>query len=224
VNCGAAAAPQQIVVTNTGSASYRITDVTANHAGYYVLDYLTVPITVAPAESATITITPNAIPGTVDSVPDYATYSGTLVITTDAINDTPHTVDLTMGAKGVIITNELWPTEWSFGTANFGATRKLNINIVNTGNASAVAVLQDMIYAGDKVFSLVPGQTIPPAKTSNIVARFQPTDYDLTYTASARLVINPANDEVFCQPLPAGWSSATHNIHMQGMSASSPPP
>jgi hypothetical protein len=218
VNCGATAAPQQIVVTNPGSASYRITDVTANHASYYVLDYSPVPITVAPAGSATITITPNAIPGTVDSVPDHATYDGTLVITTDAINDTPHAVDLTMGAKGVIITNELWPTEWSFGTANVGAARKLNVNIVNTGNTAAVAVLQDMI--GDQVFSLV-GQTILPAQTSNIVARFQPAELDLTYTASARLVINPANAQVFCQPLPAGWNSTTRNVHMQGMSASS---
>jgi hypothetical protein len=221
VNCGATAAPQQIVVTNPGSASYRITDVTANHASYYVLDYSPVPITVAPAGSATITITPNAIPGTVDSVPDHATYDGTLVIATDAINDTPHTVDLTMGAKGVIITNELWPTEWSFGTANVGATRKLNVNIVNTGNTSAVAVLQDMIYAGAQVFSLVPGQTIVPAQTSNIVAGFQPAENDLTYTASAKLVINPANGQVFCQPLPVGWNSTSRNIHMQGMSASS---
>jgi hypothetical protein len=222
VNCGAAAAPQQIVVTNPGSASYRITDVTANHASYYVLDYSPVPITVAPAGSATITIIPNGIPETVDSVPDYATYDGTLVITTDAINDTSHTVDLTMGAKGVIITNDLWLTEWSFPTTNVGATRKLDIDIVNAGNALAMPVLQDMIYAGDQVFSLVPGQTIPPAQTSNIVARFQPRDFDLTYTASANLVINPANGQVFCQPLPAGWNSTTRNIHMQGMSASSP--
>jgi hypothetical protein len=222
VNCGAIAAPQHIVVTNPGSASYRITDVTANHASYYVLDYSPVPITVAPAGSATITITPTAIPGTVDSVPDHATYDGTLVITTDAINDTPHTVHLTMGAQGVIITNELWPTEWSFGTANVGATRKLNVNIVNTGNASAVAVLQDMIYAGNPVFSLVPSQTILPTVTSNIVASFQPTDYDLTYTASAKLVINPTSGQVFCQPLPAGWNGTTPNVHMQGMSASHP--
>jgi hypothetical protein len=98
----------------------------------------------------------------------------------------------------------------------------LNVNIVNTGNASAVAVLQDMIYAGNPVFSLVPSQTILPTLTSNIVALFQPMEYDLTYTASARLVINPANNQVFCQPLPAGWNSTTPNVHMQGMSASHP--
>jgi hypothetical protein len=221
VNCGSAAAAQQITVTNPGSASFQITSVTSANPTHYVLDYATLPITVAAQGSAVITVTPNGIPTVVAAVPDHASYDGSLVITTDAINDTPHSVDLTMGAQGVIITNDLWPTDWTFGTANVGATRKLNISIVNAGNVSAQAALVDTIFAGDQVFSLVPSQTIDPG-TSNLVARFQPTALDLTYTASARLVITPATNQVFCAALPVGWNSSTRNIHMQGMSASSP--
>jgi hypothetical protein len=221
VNCGSAAAAQQITVTNPGSASFQITDISSTNPTHYGVDYGTLPITVAAQGSAIITVTPADIPPVVTAVPDHPTYDGILVITTDAINDSPHSVALIMGAQGIIITNELWPTEWSFGTANVGATRKLNISIVNAGNASAQPSLVDPIYAGDQVFSLVPSQTIDPG-TSNIVARFQPTALDLTYTAAARLVITPATGQVFCAPLPAGWNSSTRNIHMQGMSASSP--
>jgi hypothetical protein len=233
VNCGAVADPRQITLTNPGSAPYKMTNVTFDNAGYYAVDYPTLPVTIAPAASATVTLTPKGIPTTVSSVPDHATYDGALVITTDAVNDNPHSVSLTMGAQGVIITNELWPTEWNFGTANVGAVRKLYVPIVNVGNAPAQASLQSLIVgaAQGSVFRLAnpstisPGFDAPPLTTpvtSNIVALFQPNDSDLTFTASGKLVISVATDQAFCQPLPAGWNSVTRNIHLQGQSASSP--
>jgi hypothetical protein len=233
VNCGAIAAPQQITLTNPGSAPYNMTHVTLDNTSYYTLDYPSPPATVAPGGSVTVTVTPTAIPSTVASVPDHATYDGTLTITTDAVNDNPHHVSLTMGAQGVIITNELWPTEWDFGTATAGAIRKLYVPIVNAGNAPALASLQDLIIAPGQgsVFRLsnqtniLPGTDAPPLTvpvTSNIVAIFQPNDSDLTFTATGNLVISVASDQAFCQPLPAGWNSTTRNIHLQGQSASSP--
>ncbi len=233
VNCGASAAPQQITLTNPGSAPYDITNVTLTNTNYYTLDYPNLPAAVAPDSSVEITVTPVAIPPAVAQVPNHALFDGSLTITTDAVNDSPHQVSLTMGAQGVIITNELWPTEWSFGTATTGAIRKLYVPIVNAGNAPAQASLQNLIIAPGQgsVFRLsnqtniLPGTDAPPLTvpvTSNIVAIFQPNDSDLTFTATGNLVISVASDQAFCQPLPAGWNSTTRNIHLQGQSASSP--
>jgi hypothetical protein len=224
VNCGATAEAQQITLTNPGSAPYHITNIALGNSDYYVLDHPTLPATVAANDSAVITVSPTALPSTTDTVPDHARYDGSLVITTDAINDSPHTVDLLLGARGVIITNELWPTDWSFGTAAVGSTRKLYVPIVNVGNAPATASLQGIIIGPGQsgVFSLANPSTVPAGQTSNIVALFQPNDADLTFTGTANLVISVASDQVFCQPLPSGWNSTGHNIHMQGLSASSP--
>jgi hypothetical protein len=233
VNCGAIAAPQQITLTNPGSASYNMTNVTLTNTDYYTLDYPSPPAAVAPGNSVKLTVTPVAIPPTVAQVPNHAMFDGKLTITTDAVNDSPHQVGLTMGAQGVIITNELWPTEWNFGTATAGAIRKLYVPIVNAGNAPALASLQNLIIAPGQgsVFRLsnqtniLPGTDSPPLTipvTSNIVAIFQPNDSDLTFTATGNLVISVASDQAFCQPLPAGWNSTTRNIHLQGQSASSP--
>lgn len=224
VNCGATAEAQQITLTNPGSAAYHITNIALGNSTYYLIDHPTLPATVEANGSAVITVSPKAIPSTTDTVPDHASYDGSLVITTDAVNDSPHPVDLLLGARGVIITNELWPTDWSFGTAAVGSTRKLYVPIVNAGNAPASAALQGIIIGPGQsgVFSLANPSTVPAGQTSNIVALFQPNDADLTFTGTANLVLSVASDQVFCKPLPSGWNSTSHNIHMQGLSASSP--
>ena len=228
VNCGASAAGQQIVVTNPGSASYEITAVALTNDTYYVLDYPTLPKTVAAGGSATITVAPNAIPSTVASVPDHTTYDGSLRITTNAIDDVPHDVSLLMGARGVIITNALWPTSWNFGTTSVGTNRKINIQAINAGNASATASLANIYPSNTSVFSLF-SAGVGSSQTSNVVAEFQPTDAGTVYNAKANLVITPEADRVFCQPLPAGWNSTgtatseNQNIVLYGISESAPP-
>ena len=222
VNCGATGLQRQITVTNSGTADCQITNIVLANSTYYTVDYPTLPKALGPGGSAVITVTPNAVPATVTVVPDHARYDGSLTITTDAIGDSPHTVDLLMGAQGAIITNQPSTTDWNFGTANSLETRKLYVPVVNTGNVPVTAALQDIIIATPQiaVFSLASPSTLAAGQTSNIVAVFQPNEAGSTFTATADLMLSVASNTVFCQPLPAGWNSTTHNIHMQGQSAS----
>jgi hypothetical protein len=224
VNCGASALQKQITVTNSGTAAGQITSIEVDNPTYYAVDYPTLPKALAPGGSALITVTPNAIPATVPRVPDLDTYSGSLTITTDAIGDHPHQVALRMGAEGAIISNPPWPTDWSFGTTRGLEILKLYVPVVNDGNVPASATLEGIIVAQEQhdVFSLANQSTLQAGQTSNIVAQFQPNDTGLTFTATANLLLSVPTGKVFCQPLPAGWNSTAHNIHMQGQSASTP--
>jgi hypothetical protein len=222
VNCGATAPPQQITITNPGSATSQVTDIALVNSTYYAVDYPTLPKTLPPGGSMVVTVTPNGIPATVTAVPDHARYDGQLTITTDVVGDSPHQVGLRMGAQGAIITNALWPTEWNFGTAPLSEVRNLNVAVKNTGNVPVTATLDDIIIASqDPIFNLHNDQPVLPAgQTSNIVVEFHPTQAGVTYTATANLLLSVPTNTVFCQPLPEGWNNTSHNVHMQGTSVS----
>jgi len=224
VNCGATGLQQQITVTNSGAADYQVTGITLENTTYFAVDHAELPKTLAEGDSMVVTVTPSAIPQTLTAVPDHAQFDGKLTITTDLLGDVPHEVALLMGARGAIITNSPWPTDWSFGIAPLGESRKLYVPVINTGNVPVTAALVDVIVAPAQagVFSLDSPATLGASQTSNIVALFQPNEAASTFTATANLALSVASDRVFCQPLPSGWNSTTHNIHMQGQSASAP--
>jgi len=221
VNCGATGLQKQITITNAGHAAYQVTNITLVNSTYYAVDYPTLPRSLAPDGSMVITVTPSAIPATVNLVPDHSKYDGRLSVTTNILGDAAHDVELLMGAEGAIITSELSPTDWNFLTpATTGQTLKLYIPVMNTGNVTVTPELQNMLSAKAGVFALatqtdLPGGTDP----SNITVLFHPTEAGTTYTATASLALTVPTGEVFCQPLPAGWNSTSRNIHMQGQSA-----
>lgn len=223
VDCGKTALKQQITVTNSGAASYQVTDIVLANSTYYAVEHPELPKALTAGGSMVITVTPSAIPETLGAVPDHARFDGRLTITTDLLGDVPHEVALLMGARGAIITNSPWPTDWNFGTAPFPGSRKLYIPVINAGNVPVSAALQDVIVAPAQagVFYLESPSTLAANQTSNIVAMFLPNEAGSTFTATANLMLSPV-DSVFCQPLPSGWNETTHNIHMQGQSSSAP--
>ena len=223
VDCGKTALKQQITVTNSGAASYQVTDIALVNSTYYAVEHPALPKALAAGGSMVITVTPNAIPETLSAVPDHERFDGQLTITTDLLGDAAHEVALIMGAKGAIITSPPSTTDWNFGIAPFPGSRKLYIPVVNAGNAPVSAALRDVIVAPAQasVFYLESPAILAADQTSNIVAMFLPNEPGLTFTATANVVLSPV-DSVFCQPLPSGWNATTHNIHMQGQSASAP--
>jgi hypothetical protein len=208
VNCGTAAGAQTFTVSNTGGNQFTIQTLTLSNgttSGPYftVTSNPSLPAIVPPntSNAVTITVTPNAIPATVPSVPDTGTYSDALLITTNADIDSPNTsIPLSMGAKGVIIANSLVSTTWNFGQVPFGSTGDYNIPIDNTGNAAAFATLtttQTTDYG-------LPSGLIPPGN-GLFTATFTPPNQAGTFPDTGTLTIAPAEGQVFCQPLPASW-------------------
>lgn len=204
VNCGTAAGPQTITVSNTGGNPFNITGLTLTTGTYFTVTSnppLPANVPANTSNAVTITLTPNPIPATVPSVPDNGTYSDSLLITTDANIASPNqTVPLQMGAQGVIIANALVSTNWNFGTVPFGSTGNYNIPINNTGNESAFATLtttQTNDYA-------LASPIIPPGN-GLLTATFTPPNQSGTFPDTGTLTITPSEGQVFCQPLPSSW-------------------
>jgi hypothetical protein len=114
VDCGSQAAAKTFTITNAGgptitwSSSPALQNYTLTQTGG----------TIAGGASATITVTPKAIPSTSSVKPDF--FSETLTITTNATGDDPHTVELHETARGAILgasTNAV-----AFGSAVVGNT------------------------------------------------------------------------------------------------------
>lgn len=135
----------------------------------------------------------------------------TLTIKTNANVANPNTsYDLEMGAQGIIISNNLASTNWSFGTVNFGSTGFFNNLIKNTGNESAVVTLTGMNYPN--IFGLQ-GQPVNVASGSTTLSgTFTPPSGSGTWADQATLTVAAASGAVFCQPLPASWKTPTINL------------
>jgi hypothetical protein len=147
VNCGATAMPQTLKISNTGGAALTFT---AALLGGATSPYVVSPTmgSVAAGSSATITVTPAAIP----SVASVATnaFGDTLRITSNVPGDVSHDVTLTETAQGAVLT--LDTTSVMFGNVNVGQTKGAPFSITNTGTLPANVTLT----AGGPGFGVTP--------------------------------------------------------------------
>ncbi len=210
-NCGAnAAGAQNITITNTGNQDFHVQSWSVSNSNYYTLSSSSAPgvdVQANGGNSVVITVTPHAIPETVPAAPDYATYSGTVTIDTDANVAVPSfTVSLTMGAQGVIVSNNLATTTFAFGTIADLARSDELVTIDNAGNWPLQATLTGL---NTGVFFLSPATTVEatwPGGT-NLVTVFAPGGVAHTSWAdTANFVIAPTSGGVFCSATPSSWS------------------
>jgi hypothetical protein len=135
-----------------------------------------------------------------------------LTITTNANNGSPNfTIPLTMGAQGVIVTNNLVTTTWAFPSVRVGRQSDFVVGINNSGNAPLEVTLTGLA-AG--VFSLAANpitETMTPGSTQ-VTAYFAPTSQPGNFADSATLTVTPAAGYTFCGPLPASWQTPTINF------------
>ncbi|MDB4994486.1 MAG: hypothetical protein JWM74_1918 [Myxococcaceae bacterium] len=195
INCGSVGSAQDITFTNVGNQSYTITAATLGKgaASYFTVSIAPASGIVTPTGSVVVTITPKPIPQTVPSVPDTATYSDDLTITTNAAQDAPHIVPLTMSAQGVIL--RALPTKtWDFGSITANTSETYNISIDNDGNVGTT--ISATGYAAPFSFN---NTFVQPENSTFLSATFTPTAAQ-SYVDSGTLLIAPGT--VFCQPPP----------------------
>ncbi len=220
VNCGATGLPRTLTVSNAGNSAFDITELAlgAGAISPYSVSGVTLPASVPIAGSVAITLTPSAIPSSVVDPNDRSTFADTLTITTDAAFDTPHEVALVMQARGAVIANRPLSGDWNFGTISLGSIGSLFNAIDNIGNAPAWVALQGLSRPG--VFGLQANPTAAAANSATVfVGQFEPPSADGAWTDRGTLVVTA--EQVFCQPLPATWSSPT--VTLSGGSSSTPP-
>jgi hypothetical protein len=204
VNCGSTAGPKTVTFTNPGNQDYTLTAALKNGTAYAVT--LNPASGVVPKNNGgavVITLTPKAIPQTVPSVPDSATYSDELTVTTTAANDTPHKINLGQGARGVIL-KPLVSKAWDFGVVNYGATGFHKQSLRNDGNVPVTVSMPD-ITLPEFGFSPV---TVAGKSSATIAGSFTPSAPAGAFNDFGTLTV-PA-DTVLCQPLP------NYDITMQG--------
>jgi hypothetical protein len=194
--CGTRAPPQQVTFTNSGNQSYTITAVLQAGASspYAIAVSPTSGLVAANGGSATITVTPNAIPAT-SAVP--GSYGDSLSVTTTAAGDTaPHVIPLSQSAYGAVLTGA--PASIAFPATPVDGQSTVPVGITNSGNASAVLVWNAI---SNSVFTFDQNVTAPPGGvTTSPVAYFLPTMAS-TYAGTATFAVTPAT--IMCQPIPS---------------------
>ena len=143
--------------------------------------------------SATITVTPKAIPQS-SAVPGV--YGDTLVVTTTASGDAPHAVPLAQSAYGAILNAP--PAALAFPATPAGGQSMSQVGITNTGNAPATltwGAISNGAFTFDANVVLLPGGV---TTTSN--GYFAPIALT-PYAATATMGVAPST--VLCQPIPA---------------------
>jgi hypothetical protein len=204
VNCGATAPAQTITFTNAGNQSYTITPALGKGAqSPYTLAVAPASGVVAAASggtpgTATITVTPAAIPS-VSSTP--GDYGDTLTVSTTVTGDSAHQINLSEGASGAILA--FTPTSISFPTTSVGAQSLFSLSVTNSGNSPATINFGSIT---SPVFTFDQAQVAPGSTSINPNAYFTPAGVQ-GYAGTAAMTV-PAGTAL-CAPLPTAQISLT---------------
>jgi hypothetical protein len=226
VNCSATGTTQTLTISNVGNQTFNVTSVTLGRGSSSPFALSGPTTTAIPINgSATVTLTPTAIPAIADPN-DPSAFSDALTLVTDAAGDMPHVVPLVMQARGAVIANTALPTAWSFGMVGPGSIGLFTTSISNTGNAPATVTLQELGDAGLEleqstmgIFGLQSNPlTVPPSSVTAVVGQFSPPSANGNWTDTGQLLVTAP--DAFCAPLPSQWVTPT--IDLSGSSNSSP--
>jgi Abnormal spindle-like microcephaly-assoc'd, ASPM-SPD-2-Hydin/Transmembrane protein 131-like N-terminal len=161
LNVGSSAT-QTVQLSNTGNASFTVTQVSAAGVGVSVSG-LPVPTTIAPSQSVPLTVTFAPTAG--------GAVAGGITVT----NDGGVNVLAAVTGTGVQAGLSVSPTSASFGSVVTGSTNSQTIQLKNTGTASLTV---SQIAATGSGFS-VSGASVPlalaPGQTSTFNVQFDPT-------------------------------------------------
>jgi hypothetical protein len=188
VGCGSTAMPQTVSIQNSGTASLMW------NAKVSTPYYSSNPGggSLAPGASASVTVTPAAIPANSAVKPDL--YADTLTFTTNAPGDMPHAVSLHETAQGAILSFN--PNMLNVGQVQIGHSTQSSFEIVNNGNLTAPVMLSLM---GGQYFQL--GQTsvnvAGAGSASMVTVTFAPQSGGMQ-----NATVSVSTSTPLCSPLP----------------------
>jgi hypothetical protein len=172
-------AKQQVTVTNNGNASVNISTLSVS-TGFSVTG-LTVPATLDPSETATVTVTfaPSAVGNT----------TGSIVITSNAANS-PLTIALngTAAQAGLSVSS----SSYGFGSVIDGQTKSENFTITNTGAAPLTISQLSASGAPYSVSGLTLPATISAGAMTTFSVLFAPTNAG-NFTGTVAITSNAPN-------------------------------
>ena len=156
---------QVLIITNTGTASLTITQVTETGSAFSVSGF-SLPLNVSVGQQTTVTVAfqPTAVGAT----------SGNISIASNAPNS-PTSVGLTGTGIAATFTLSINPASLSFGNVTTGtSSASQNVTITNTGNSS---VTISQITLSGSGYSMTGGSapvTLSPLQNLNLSVQFSP--------------------------------------------------
>jgi hypothetical protein len=194
VDCGKQTAAQDLTLQNAGSNPFDWT-AALGKGGSSPFKLSVSSGTLPAAGTVKVTITPSAIPSTASTT--NGAFNDLLTITTTISGDKPHTVQLTMTARGAVLT--IGPSgSLDFGNVSAGTGPSLPFTLQNSGNVPATVTLQitnSPPYSLDRIAAVQVDPGVDQA--ANVV--FAPT---VAGAVNATISLVPSSGTVLCAPLP----------------------
>ena len=158
---------QALIITNTGTATLSITQVTETGSAFFTISGFSPPLNVNAGQQTTITVT--FLPTSVGAA------SGNISIVSNAFTS-PTLVGLSGTATAATLTLNMSPTSLSFGSITTGtSSAPQTITIANTGNSKVTISQISVIGAGYSVTGGGTPVTLSPSQTLTLPALFSPT-------------------------------------------------
>ena len=156
---------QLFTVTNTGTASLTVAQLTISGAGYSASG-LNTPATIAPGNTATFSVL--FAPTTAGSL------NGSVSISSSA-SSSPASVPLSGTGVAATVSVSATPSSLSFGSVNAGSSSAKSVTLTNGGNAN-VTISQISVSAKDVTASgITTPTTLAPGQTAGMSLTFSPT-------------------------------------------------
>lgn len=173
---------QTLTLSNPGSANLIISQATVTGVGYS-LSGLTLPLTLAPNQSAQFTV--GFAPSAAGSV------TGSISIVSNAPNS-PAVVSLSGSGVAPVLQLSASPTSLSFGNINVGSNTSLPVTLTNTGNSNVSVSQINVTGAGFSFTGLALPVTLSAGQAANFSVVFAPT-ISGSLTGSASVVSTATN-------------------------------
>jgi hypothetical protein len=156
---------QTVTVGNPGTANLSISQATVSGSGF-ALSGLTLPLTVAPGNSAAFTV--KFAPTAAGSV------IGSLTLVSNA--PTSPTI-IPLRGTGVTVSVQLAasPTSLSYGNVNLGTTSSKTVTLTNSGNSSVSISQLSVSGAGFTASGLTVPSSLSPGQSTTFSVNFAPT-------------------------------------------------
>src|SRR5467141_3043192 len=173
---------QVLIVTNTGTATLSITQVTASGSAFAVSGF-SLPLNVSAGQRATINVA--FLPTAVGPV------SGNISIASNAIGSP---LAISLSGTGVASTFLLGanPTSLNFANVNVGSTSSLSVTLTNNGNSNVTISSVTVAGAGFSATGVTPSTVLTPNQSIALNPAFTPTAAG-SVTGSVSVLSNATN-------------------------------
>jgi hypothetical protein len=158
---------QVLIITNTGTATLSITQVTETGSAFFTVSGFSLPLNVNAGQQTTITVA--FLPTSVGAA------SGNISIVSNAPTS-PTSVGLSGTGIAATLNLNIRPTSLSFGSITTGtSSAPQTITVTNTGNSNVTISQISVIGAGYSITGGGPPVTLSPSQTLTLSALFSPT-------------------------------------------------